>query len=151
MSDDNIARISHFGICVPDLERATRFYTEALGFEREHAVDVLPPFHKLVELPDVKGRAQFLRRDSVRIELCAYEVPETFGSTERRSMAQFGLTHFALAVRDLDAAIARIVELGGHVYPDTRVSSPKGDLIFCTDPDGVRIELWQKPAKAAAT
>ena len=146
MSDDNIVRVSHFGICCPDLERSTRFYTEALGFEKEHAVDVTPPFHTLVELPDVKGRAQFLRREGVRLELCAYEVPEAFGSTERRPMTQIGITHFALAVRDLDAVAARILEHGGRVYPETRVSSPKGDLIFCTDPDGVRIELWQKPA-----
>lgn len=145
-NNDNIVRVSHFGICVRDLERSTRFYTEALGFEREHAVDVVPPFHKLVELPDVKGRAQFLRREGVRLELCAYETPEMFGSTERRPMTQIGITHFAVAVRDLDAASARIVELGGQVHPETLVTSPKGDLIFCTDPDGVRIELWRKPA-----
>lgn len=142
----DIVRISHFGICVSDIERSTRFYTEALGFEREHAVDVAAPFHQLVELPEIKGRAQFLRRDSVRIELCAYERPDTFGPTERRAMNQIGLTHFALAVKDLDAVVGRITEHGGRVYPQTLTRSKMGDLIFCTDPDGVRIELWRKPA-----
>lgn len=148
MSDDNIVRISHFGICARNLEQATRFYVEALGFEPEYQVEVAPPFQKLVEQTDIKGRAQFLRRDNVRLEICAYETPEVFGSTERRPMMQIGITHFAVSVRDYKAACARIVELGGQVYPETHVSSSHGDLIFCTDPDGVRIELWQKPVKA---
>jgi hypothetical protein len=29
------------------------------------------------------------------------------------------------------------------VHAETRIDSPIGPLLFCTDPDGVRIELMQ--------
>jgi predicted enzyme related to lactoylglutathione lyase len=49
-------------------------------------------------------------------------------------------------VDDVDAAARRIVELGGAVYPHTRVGYQVGDQapidsVYCTDPDGVRLEL----------
>jgi catechol 2,3-dioxygenase-like lactoylglutathione lyase family enzyme len=31
---------SHFGICVSDLDRSLRFYTEALGFEKAESHDI---------------------------------------------------------------------------------------------------------------
>ena len=48
-----------------------------------------------------------------------------------------------------DAAVAmtsaaeRVVAFGGHAHAGTRIDSPYGPMIFCTDPDGVRIELIQ--------
>ena len=42
-----------------------------------------------------------------------------------------------------------IVEYGGQVYPHTRVSyrvdedSPRIESVYCTDPDGVRLELME--------
>ncbi len=138
--------VSHFGICVTDLERATRFYTRVLGFEVSHGVKAGPPFDVLSELPDMDLAATFLVRDGVMIELLCYESPTAVGSPERRPMNQIGLTHMAISVDDIDAVADRIAEQGGQVLSSTRVDLPdKGSLMFCTDPDGVRLELWQKP------
>jgi len=79
------------------------------------------------------------------IELLYYDRPGSVGPAERRPMNDFGLTHLALRVDNVDAVIERIVEQGGRAYPHTRVETPLGILVFCTDPDGTRIELWQKP------
>lgn len=141
--------ISHFGVCVSDLERSKRFYIEALGFESEYELEFGAPFEVLTELPPIQARAAFLRRDGVRIELASYASPGVIGPAERRPMNQLGLTHMALVVDDLDAVARRIAEAGGQVLPQTRVETPSGDLIFCTDPDGVRFELWRKPARRA--
>jgi predicted enzyme related to lactoylglutathione lyase len=58
-------------------------------------------------------------------------------------MNQRGLTHMTLMVDDIEATAQRIREHGGAVHEETRVDSPFGPLIFCTDPDGVRIELMR--------
>jgi predicted enzyme related to lactoylglutathione lyase len=135
---------SHFGICVADMERAIRFYTTALGFTLGQSTKAAAPFEVLTELPEMKLRASFVLRDGVMIELLYYERPGFVGSAERRPMNQLGLTHLALVVDDVDAVISRIADEGGRVYPDTRVETPAGIFAFCTDPDGTRIELWQK-------
>lgn len=146
MSGTPVIAVSHFGVCVSDIERSARFYTGALGFELEQEFEFGAPFDVLAELPGLKARAAFYRRDRVRIELIYNQTPSAKGPSERRPMNQLGLTHMAVTVDDLDAAARRIVEHGGRVYPETKVETPAGDLIFCTDPDGVRIELWRKPA-----
>jgi lactoylglutathione lyase len=64
-------------------------------------------------------------------------------------MNQLGLTHLSLRVDDIDAVAGQIERLGGEVLPTTRTrmgdrSSPL-DFVYCTDPDGVRIELMDLP------
>ena len=54
------------------------------------------------------------------------------------------IDHIAIAVRDLEAAIAHLVACGGTVLEETR-QSPGIDLVFLADPDGVRVELMQLP------
>jgi catechol 2,3-dioxygenase-like lactoylglutathione lyase family enzyme len=141
--------VSHVGICISDMQRSARFYTGALGFVEEYYLDVGPPGDAcdvLTELPELSCRVGFFRQDGIRIELCTYEHPDVVGPAERRPMNQLGLTHLSLIVEDIAAVTARIVECGGRVYPQTRITTPKGDMIFCTDPDGIRIELWERIA-----
>jgi catechol 2,3-dioxygenase-like lactoylglutathione lyase family enzyme len=142
--------VSHVGLCTIDLERSVRFYTEALGFALEYYADVGEPFDLLTELPAIRGRAGFFLQDGLRLELLGYERPGVVGTTDRRPMNKVGLTHLSLLVDDLDAVIERIERFGGHVLPQTKLVLPTGDMIFCTDPDGVRIELRQRPSKELA-
>ena len=135
---------SHIGLCISDMQRSTRFYTEALGFVLSHSVEGGPPFDIMTELPELELRASFLKRDGVMIELLQYVRPGTVGPAERRPMNQLGLTHLSLTVDDMAAVTDLIGKYGGRVYSQTRVKTPMGDMMFCTDPDGVRIELWQK-------
>ena len=142
MSQRQAVTISHIGVCTSNLERSVRFYTEALGFVVHHKIeDVGPPFDKLSELPGLKVSAHFLKCGHVTVELLGYDNPGVTGSADRRPMNQLGITHMSFAVDDIDAIIDRIAEFGGNVLWETRVNSPAGPMIFCTDPDGVRIEL----------
>lgn len=134
--------ISHIGICTSDIERSVQFYTKALGFELVNSIDDIgPPFDSLTELSGTKCCARYVKCGEVTIELLGYPDGGVVGAAERRPMNQLGFTHMTLIVDDIDAVVSRIVEFGGHVHPETKIQSPFGPMLFCTDPDGVRIEL----------
>jgi lactoylglutathione lyase len=83
------------------------------------------------------------------VELLGFTEPGTTGEGGRRPMNQLGLTHFSLRVDDVEAVAAAIVALGGSVVDGTRTTFDLGgatlDFVYCTDPDGVRIELMHLP------
>jgi lactoylglutathione lyase len=141
--------VSHFAACVSDLDRSRRFY-EALGFEVQMQVEVAPPFEKLTELSEIKARAIFFTHPTMsgRFEILDYEKPGNLGPAERRPMNQLGLTHMSLVVDDLQAVCGLIDANGGEAHRHTLVSGPYGDMMFASDPDGMRLELWQKPPEA---
>ena len=136
---------SHFGICVSDLERSLRFYCEGLGFERAEMHEIGSEFARLMDLADVSVTSQFIRRGPTAIELLAFREPAPFGPRQRRPVHQLGLTHLSFRVRDVGAVAARLVELGGAVVEPSRTRIDLGEValefVYCTDPDGVRVEL----------
>ena len=142
------AVLAHVGICVSDMERSLRFYCEALGFVAVDAHDVGDAFADLMELASVELRSQFIRGpNGERLELLAFRAPAVEGERRRRPLNRLGLTHLCFRVRDVDEVAERIQRLGGEVHGHTR-TSPAGpgtppDVLYCSDPDGVRIELMR--------
>jgi lactoylglutathione lyase len=140
---------SHLGICVSDLERSLRFYCDGLGFEQVAAHQIGQEFAALMEVEDVALESRMLRRDGVTIELLAYTHPGSVGDGQRRPMNRLGLTHLSLRVDDVDGVAATIEGLGGTVVQGTRTTMDMPglhlDFLYCTDPDGVRIELMDLP------
>jgi catechol 2,3-dioxygenase-like lactoylglutathione lyase family enzyme len=136
---------SHLGICVSDLERSVRFYTEGLGFERAERHDIGQDFATLMGLEAVSLTSQFIRRDQTAIELLFFAEPTPFGERTARQINQLGLTHLSFRVRDVLAVAATLAGLGGTVLDTTRTTLDFGGaplvFLYCTDPDGVRIEL----------
>ena len=142
MNEAASVSISHIGICVADVERSVRFYTEALGFVLERSIEEIgPPFDTLTELPGVTCSAHYVTCGEIKIELIGYPGGGVVGSAERRPMNQLGFTHMTLVVDDVDAVASRVIQFGGQAHAETKIESPFGQMIFCTDPDGVRIEL----------
>ena len=140
---------SHLGICVSDLERSLRFYCEGLGFEQVASHRVGEEFAALMEFEGVTVESRMVKRDGVTIELLGYVSPAYTGDGHRRPMNQLGLTHLSLRVDDVDQVAAAIEGLGGAVVRETRttfdLSGHPLDFLYCTDPDGVRIELMHLP------
>jgi catechol 2,3-dioxygenase-like lactoylglutathione lyase family enzyme len=139
---------SHAGICVSDLDRSLRFYCEALGFTVADSHDIGDEFGRLMELEGVRLRSQFIQHDSgMRLELLFFDSPAADGSRVRRRVNQFGLTHLSFRVQDVDAVVKKLCELGGEVHHHTRTTFGSGedalDFVYCSDPDGVRIELMK--------
>jgi catechol 2,3-dioxygenase-like lactoylglutathione lyase family enzyme len=136
---------SHFGICVSDLDRSLRFYCDALGFEKAESHAIGSEFAKLMELPAVELTSQFIRKGTTAIELLAFAEPLPFGDGQRRAVNQLGLTHLSFRVDDVNAVAAKVVELGGAIVESSRTTIDFGgtplEFVYCTDPDGVRVEL----------
>lgn len=150
MSSDagaGVISMSHVGLCVSDLDRSLRFYTEGLGFEAADGFDIDDGLAQLAEVPPpVECRAQFVTHGSLTIELLGWRHPLVEGRAPT-SRHHVGLTHLSVNVDDLAAVEARLVGLGARVLEDTRthLDIPGGcvDIVFLADPDGVRIELSQ--------
>jgi glyoxylase I family protein len=136
---------SHFGICVSDLDRSVRFYCDAFGFEKAESHDIGQEFARLMDFPDVVLTSQFIRKGETAIELLAFTDPSPFGDRERRAVNQLGMTHLSFRVGDLEATAAKVVELGGAIVESSRTTIDLGEtplrFVYCTDPDGVRVEL----------
>ena len=137
--------VSHLGVCVSDLDASLRFYCDGLGFDQVAAHEVGEEFAGLMELDGVRLRSRMIAKDGVTLELLGYDVPDAIGDGARRPLNQLGLTHLCLRVDDVEATAATIEALGGTVVRPTRTSIPLGstslEFVYCTDPDGMRIEL----------
>lgn len=147
-----MVRLSHRGICVRDIVASERFYREALGFQPYQDYGILegPDMAKTMEIPGVRLRSVMLRRpDGPVIELLQFLEPPATGPREKRSTLQYGLVHISFYVDDIDVWAARIVGAGGTAYEDTRAyfAGNTTTMLYCTDPDGVRIELMNAPGE----
>ena len=139
---------SHLGLCVGDLDRSIRFYCEGLGFEVGDGFDLdstlAPGLDAALEVDGpVEIRSQYITNGEMRIELIGWRDRQVSGEPSSRRDAP-GLTHLSFWVEDVDAAAARLVDLGGTILPSTR-TNPGVELVFLADPDGVRVELMQRP------
>lgn len=148
-----MVKLSHRGICVSDIATSARFYQDALGFEpyQDHGIIEGPDMAKTMQLPGVRLRAVMLKRpNGPVIELLQFLEPQATGPREKRSTLQYGLVHISFYVDDIDAWAARISEAGGTVYEETRAYFAGNDttMLYCTDPDGVRVELMKSPGEA---
>jgi len=139
--------VNHVGHAVADLDRATRFWTVAFGFEVVNELEAPDPgTSRLLQIPAPVGlRAVYLRRGDFVLELLHFS---DAGLAERsaRVMNEPGLTHISLSVDDLDARLEKVRALGGTVLDETRLADA---AILVLDPDGQRVELltkWEKPS-----
>lgn len=143
--EDVSPTFSHFGICVSDLERSLAFYCGALGFEKAESHEIGSEFAGLMDLDRVAVTSQFIRRGTTAIELLAFREPAPLGERDRRALNRLGLTHLSFRVRDVEETAQRIVQLGGAVVGSSRTRIDLGgtalEFLYCTDPDGVRVEL----------
>jgi catechol 2,3-dioxygenase-like lactoylglutathione lyase family enzyme len=129
-------RLDHGGLLVSDVERAVRFYTDALGLERlprPSTFDTPGAWLKVGEHHQIHliGETDEGRAREMNPGYDPAEIAIGYGN------------HLALVVEDLDAVLARAraagVEPGGEIIA-------RGDGVrrtFVTDPDRNIIELME--------
>lgn len=138
---------SHIGICVTDIERSTRFYVDVLGFSQLYALDITGD--EVAATMEQAGtfRSVMLLRGDVRIELLQWVDVPTTGPGTRKAMTELGFTHLSFRVDDVHELTEAVRAAGGTVVAETLSVMGDGDdavrLIYCTDPDGTRIELME--------
>jgi catechol 2,3-dioxygenase-like lactoylglutathione lyase family enzyme len=146
------AELRYRALCISDLARSTRFYRDGLGFMPvgEPEAEAGGWLDQAAGTEGARLSSQLVRNDQgITLKLYEFGRPEAFGPRERRKNNQFGLTHLAFYVDDINAQAARIEAAGGFVFPHTRATFRDNGttMMYSTDPDGIRVELMQAPGE----
>ncbi len=117
-------KVAHLALVVKDCERSTGFYSQILGFTVQDSF--ISEALKII----------YLQSGPLTIELLEYvPVPPT-----QRGAGIYD--HIALSVPDIDLAMTRLMDQGIEFESDRpRLVMDGKRIIFCTGPDGERIEL----------
>lgn len=138
--------LSHRGLCVADLAASRFFYQEVFGFTPIHQLEGVDGswLDHAHGIPGCRIDVCGLRNaQGIRLNLISFAHPEPVGPRTRRPMYALGLTHLNFYVRDLHATLGDVHRYGGAVLDHTRLDTPDGiSMIHCTDPDGIRVEVW---------
>lgn len=128
-------RLDHVGIAVADADAATAFYRERLGLQVAHVEHVASQ----------QVRAHFLPAGECLLELLEATAP---GSPIARFLEKRGpgLHHVALAVDDIDGALAELRAAGVRLIDETPRQGVHGLVAFIHPKatNGLMIEVLQK-------
>lgn len=135
----------HTAICVNDFERAKAFYIDFLGFTLEGEMDHRdePALGEVVGLPGAVIRWAMLAHSSNhRIELFKYYTPQ--GETQARRQCDFGYSHFAFTVADVDAVYEQVLQAGYQTVSPPRVlRNGRSKALYVMEPEGAITEFVQ--------
>lgn len=123
--------IHHVAIISSDIDRAKRFYVEALGFRilAEH-------FREAKE----SWKVDLQIDDRTQIELFSFQNPPKRITNPEAC----GLRHLAFRVDDLDAILGGLQSYGVEAEP-IRIDEYTGKrFTFVKDPDGLPIEFYEE-------
>ena len=121
----NITALHHVAVCVTDIDRARRFYSDVLGLREIER----PPFPF--------GGAWYETADGRQLHLIVHERPRTLRGTTEIDLRD---GHLALGVADYDRAVAHLRASGVHCVERPDNVTP-WKQVYVTDPDGNVIEL----------
>ena len=105
-----IQGFSHIGICVTDLDRSIRFYTDVFGFAQLYQLDFDNNEVAVTMEQEGRFRSAMLIRNDIRIELLQWVDVPTTGSGERKPMTELGFTHLSFRVEDVDGPVSELSE-----------------------------------------
>ena len=120
-----ITRLHHGAVCVTDIDRSKRFYTEVLGLHE-------------VARPDFDfGGAWYEFPDGSQFHLIVHDTPRTLRGTTAVDIKD---GHLALRVRSYQSTLAHLKQLGVEVVALRENKTPWAQ-IYVADPDGNIVEL----------
>lgn len=136
------ANVHHIAISVEDIDRALIFYCDLLGFEVDWDMDHRSGegMSKVVGLPNADARMVMLKGYGLRLELFKYYEPEGKKSDPQKQN-DFGLTHFALSVKNIHQIYERLFKNGVQFNCPPQNLRPGVWATYMNDPEGITIEL----------
>lgn len=142
MSSAPVTRIDHLGYVVGDLDRAGRFFVEALGATLNEARrgtladdDGDAMTRRFGVHPRARAHYAFYWIGDGQVELMQWESPTRSESVQSNQDA--GGRHIAVATPDMDATLAAIREFGDC---EIREPNPAG-FIYVKTPFGLEVQL----------
>jgi catechol 2,3-dioxygenase-like lactoylglutathione lyase family enzyme len=149
----------YYSPIVDDLEEAVAFYRDGIGFEVQSEpsdADEDPQRRALFGLPEARLRWQLALMSqgpasrSAGVEIV--EISQASGQLVAREMQDPGAVMLMVVMRDIDAALERLKQLGAPVVTTGGVPVPVGGgpqglvAVVVKDPAGHFIELLELPA-----
>lgn len=116
---------NHAGIKCSNMEESLKFYTETLQMEMDFEVEILGK------------RCVFLKKGTLSLEL--EEVKSK--SQPPAGFPEFGLSHLAFKVDDIEAAANELKSRGGQFLIPPFQVRPTRKTAFLKAPDGVLVQL----------
>ena len=117
-----IVGLNHVALSVPNLDEAVNYYTKTMGFP------------EAFRSTDEKGQVTL-----VYVQISKNTFVELQPSNPQRPP---GINHFGLHVENLKAVVATLKERGVMV-DDVRVRPDDSSVANATDPNGIRIEMFE--------
>lgn len=150
-----VSEVHHVAVTVADLERATAFYAEGLGYRKTLSAAVGgPEMSRSLGLPEgTHGRIQYLQGPSQIGQLELIEWADGPGEQARSGHRELGtfLLSFQVPVDELDALHDRLAELGGDCIgrPERVLLENYGHIhaFAARDPDGNLLEFVALPTR----
>ena len=149
-----------FSPIVSDLDKATAIYRDALGFAAADAPSdaaTNAPLRNMFGLPDAQLRWNVARPAGMRGGVEMVEVKNVASRTAARNIQDPGAVTVVLAVRDVDALVARLLPLGAAVVTtggrpvDVTLLGAQARAALVKTPDGHFLQLVQRPVNNAAS
>jgi glyoxylase I family protein len=136
------AAVHHVAISVADIDQALRFYRGLLGFELDWDMDHRggEALAKVVGMPGADTRIVMLKGYGLRLELFRYYTPQGKRHEPQRQ-CDFGLTHLALQVSNIQKIYERLVKVGVRFNCPPQNLRPGVRATYMKDPEGVTVEL----------
>ena len=144
-----IKSIHHTGISVSNMENSLKFYRDLIGMKVVHDVIVSgKEIGEVNNLPnDTKVRIVILEFNGIQIELLEFLSPRGKPLAPKIRLCDNLITHIAFEVNDIDEVYNQWVAKGiSFNSPPRAMRGGKGNTCaFLYDPDGVALEILQRP------
>jgi catechol 2,3-dioxygenase-like lactoylglutathione lyase family enzyme len=132
-TEDTMARLRHIAVCVKDLDKAAKFYSDVFEFKRIGREDL-----------DI-GSAVYMSDGTINLALLNFKGKEGSGLDDAKAFV--GAHHFGIQVDDLAEAQKKIEAAGGQFFFDLGDERHGNFERKFKDPDGVIFDIsrtgWQ--------
>ncbi len=141
MQMDNIR---HSGIVVKNIERATKFYQKYFNFIIVKKMNESGDFiDKVLGYQNLTVKTVKMKTGSSMLELLEFKNPKS--ENKDRKINDYGCTHIAITVSDLDKLFKQLKKEGVHFISAPQISEDgAAKVCFCRDHDGTFLELVEE-------
>lgn len=142
-----ILAVNHIALSVPEHERALAFYEGVLGFRKVEQMawaavtKMSATAGEIIGVRGTSARAVHLQGPNLLIELFEFSDCKPRAQDPQRPLVDHGITHFCLAVQDLDAEYARLAAAGVRFLSEPVTIAPGLRTVYGRDPFGNVIEF----------